>query len=297
MLAEVSHFHRAAVALLESGDEEISLHRWLRRERFSRTFVERLLVPQAAAVWSADPRQMWSFPALFLARFFDNHGMLSLRGRPRWRTVAGGSERYVQALAAGFRDRVRLASPVRAITRGPYGVTVQPEAADALSFDHVVIATHSDQALEMLADATWREHEVLGTIPYQENEAVLHTDASMLPRRRAAWASWNYHLLEQPTGRTTVTYHLNRLQALNTREQYCVTLNLGDRIAPERVISRIAYAHPVYTPAGVEAQRRVAEVSGLAGRTHFCGAYWGWGFHEDGVQSALRVAECFGAGL
>lgn len=297
MLAEVPRFQRAATELLRGGDDDISLRSWLRQQRFSSGFVERLIVPQAAAVWSADPHQLWSFPALFLARFFDNHGMLTLRGRPAWRTIVGGSHAYVDALVAGFRDRIRLSSPVRSVARRPQGVELRVDGAEPLSFDQVVIATHSDQALAMLADATRHERELLGVIPYQDNEAVLHTDLRLLPARRAAWASWNYHLLERPSGRTTVTYHLNRLQRLAGEQQFCVTLNLTERIDPELVIERHTYAHPVYTPQGVAAQRRVAEISGQENLTHFCGAYWGWGFHEDGVQSALRVAESFGVRL
>jgi predicted NAD/FAD-binding protein len=297
MLAEVPRFQRAAADLLRHGDEGISLRSWLRELRFSSGFVERLIVPQAAAVWSADPRQMWSFPALFLARFFENHGMLTLRGRPAWRTVVGGSRAYVETLTAGFADRILLRAPVRSIARKVGGVELRLDRSEPLSFDQVIIATHSDQALAMLSDATWRERELLGLIPYQENEAVLHTDVSLLPARRAAWASWNYHLLDQPTGRPAVTYHLNRLQQLRSEQQFCVTLNLAERIDPDRVIERITYAHPIYTPQGVAAQRRVAEISGPENLTHFCGAYWGWGFHEDGVQSALRVAASFGARL
>src|SRR5579875_2958875 len=259
MLLEVPRFQRAAAELLHSGDEQLSLRAWLRDQRFSEHFVERLIVPQVSAVWSADPRQLWSFPALFLARFFDNHGMLSLRERPRWSTISGGSRRYVQALIAPFRDRIALRSPVRAITRDAAGVSVTVDGAEPQRFDQVVIATHSDQALAMLADASWREREILSAIPYQPNEAVLHTDTSLLPRRRRAWASWNYHLLERPQERTTVTYHLNRLQRLPGAEQFCVTLNLTERIDPAHVIKRIAYAHPVYTPEGVAAQRRIAE--------------------------------------
>ncbi len=297
MLAEVPRFQRAASELLRGGDERISLRAWLRAQRFSSDFVERLLVPQASAVWSADPRQMWSFPAVFLARFFDNHGMLSLRGRPQWKTISGGSERYVEALTAGFAERVHLRSPVHSISRATSGVQVHVEGTEPMRFDHAVIATHSDQALAMLSDASWREREVLDAIPYQENEAVLHTDQALLPTRRRAWASWNYHLQDEMRGRATVTYHLNRLQRLNSAQQFCVTLNLSERIAPERVVKTITYAHPVYTPEGVAAQRRVTEISGPEGRTHFCGAYWGWGFHEDGVNSALRVAQSFGARL
>jgi predicted NAD/FAD-binding protein len=296
MLAEVPRFQRAATALLRSGDEQISLRGWLSEQRFSNYFVERLIIPQAAAVWSADPRQMSRFPAVFLARFFDNHGMLGLRGSPNWRTIAGGSERYVEALSSGFRDRVRLRSPVTSITRERDGVTLTAAGTQPLRFDHVVIAAHSDQALAMLGDASWREREILEAIPYQENEAVLHTDSSLLPKRRAAWAGWNYHLGRE-SGGPTVTYHLNRLQNLPGAEQFYVTLNLIERIDPQLVIKRVAYAHPVYTPEGSAAQRRVAEISGPEGRTHFCGAYWGWGFHEDGVSSALRVAESFGARL
>jgi predicted NAD/FAD-binding protein len=294
MLADVVRFQREARALLESGHEDDpSLAEWLERRRFSPAFVERVIVPQAAAVWSADPRQLWSFPARFLAEFFDNHGMLDLRGRPRWRTVTGGSHRYVEALVAPFRDRLRLATPVRAIHRHPDHVTVKPPGGEPERFDEVILATHSDQALGMLADATPREHEVLGAIPYQPNEAVLHTDTGLLPRRRRAWASWNYHLLDASAGRPTVTYHMNRLQSLDTAEEYCVTLNRTDAIAPGKVIRTIEYAHPVYTSAGMRAQRRHHEISGRR-RTHFCGAYWGWGFHEDGVASAVRVAGALG---
>jgi len=296
MVAEVPRFQRAARALLRRDDERISLRDWLAQQRFSDHFVERLIVPQASAVWSADPRQMWSFPALFLARFFENHGMLGLRGRPQWRTIAGGSVRYVDALTAEFRDRIRLSTPVQSVERDEQHVTVHTQGAGAERFDQVVLATHSDQALRLLSDASEQERQVLGAIPYQLNEAVLHTDRALLPRRERAWASWNYHLLEEQLGRTTVTYHLNRLQSLDADQEYCVTLNLTDRIDPEKVLRRIEYAHPVYTPQGLRAQRRFAEISGRR-RTHFAGAYWSWGFHEDGVNSALRVAQAFGVTL
>jgi predicted NAD/FAD-binding protein len=247
-------------------------------------------------VWSADPRALWSFPARFLAEFFDNHGMLGLRDRPGWRTVRGGSARYVEALTASFSDRIKLRSPVAAIQRADDHVLVTVQGAGTAHFDQVVLATHSDQALRLLADPSAREHEILGAVPYQVNEAVLHTDVRLLPRRRRAWASWNYHLLEEPPGRATVTYHINRLQALSAEREFCVTLNQTARIDSERVLKRIQYAHPVYTPDGVRAQSRVAEISGVR-RTHYCGAYWGWGFHEDGVNSGLRVAAAFGAQL
>ena len=296
MVADLAHFNRAARELLEQPGNDISLGAWLERERFSRAFVERLIGPQVSAVWSADPEQRGSFPARFLAEFFDNHGVLSFRGRPRWQTISGGSARYVEALTRPFAHRLRLGTPVRAIARRPDDVLVTARGCEPERFDEVVIATHSDQALALLADATDAEHAILGAIPYQRNDAVLHTDASMLPRRRRAWASWNYHLLEHPGDRTTVTYHMNRLQSLSADEQLCVTLNRTDVIDPERVLRTISYAHPVFTLDGARAQRRAQEISGH-NRTSYCGAYWGWGFHEDGVASAARAAERFGGRL
>jgi predicted NAD/FAD-binding protein len=296
MVADLARFNRAARELLDDHAPGVSLRAWLEHHRFSRTFIERLIVPQASAVWSAAPRQMWSFPARFLAEFFDNHGMLSVRGRPSWRTVRGGSARYVEALTRPFSHRLRLRTPVHEVTRHHDHVLVMPRGGEAERFDEVVLATHSDQALALLADASDREREILGAIPYQPNEAVLHTDARMLPRRRRAWASWNYHLLPEPKPASTVTYHMNRLQSLRAEREFCVTLNHSERIDPARIIRRISYAHPVYTEAGVRAQARVGEIDGR-NRTHFCGAYWGWGFHEDGVVSALRVGERFGARL
>ncbi|MBV9606895.1 MAG: FAD-dependent oxidoreductase [Solirubrobacterales bacterium] len=301
MVSDLARFNRAARELLGGGGDGRdgggpSLGEWLERQRFSRPFIERLIVPQASAVWSADPRQMWSFPARFLAEFFDHHGMLGFRGRPRWRVVAGGSARYVEALSAPFAARIRLRSPVRAMRRDDRGVVVSPHRGEPEHFDQVVLATHSDQALALLEDASPLERSVLSAIPYQINEAVLHTDVRMLPRRRRAWASWNYHWQPEPGERATVTYHMNRLQSLHAEREFCVTLNRTEAIDPDRMLRRIAYAHPVYTADGVAAQKRFAELSGRD-RIHFCGAYWGWGFHEDGVRSALRVAEHFGARL
>jgi predicted NAD/FAD-binding protein len=298
MVAEYVRFNRVARRFLASGDETTSLRSWLERERFSRWFVERLIVPQAAAVWSADPASMSDFPALFLLRFFANHGMLDLRDRPQWMTVVGGSRSYVDALLAPFApEQIQLGRPVVGVRRHADGATVTTRAADgtgtAIAVDHVVLACHSDQALALLEDATAAERAVLGAIPYRENQATLHTDVSLLPRRRRAWSSWNAHLLAAPRPRATVTYDMNRLQGLDLESRLLVTLNLDDAIDPERVIDRTVYHHPVFTPAGLAAQRRWADVS--TGRTHFCGAYWRWGFHEDGVWSGLRVARALGA--
>jgi uncharacterized protein len=296
MVADLVRFNRLAAEVLAGPETDESLGDWLERHRFSRPFIDRLIVPQASAVWSADPRQMWSFPVRFLLEFFSNHGMLGFRNRPQWRTVRGGSARYVEALVAPWRGNLRLSSPVTAIERHEDHVLVTAQGAEAERFDEVVLAVHSDQALSMLTDATDKERELLGAIPYQRNEAVLHTDRALLPKRRRAWSSWNYHLLREPKPCTTVTYHMNRLQSLSASAEYCVTLNRTEAIDPAKIIRVIDYAHPVFTPAGRGAQARVEEISGT-NRTHFCGAYWRWGFHEDGVVSALRVAQHFGARL
>jgi predicted NAD/FAD-binding protein len=296
MIGDLVRFQRDARSLLGS-DEDPGLRDWLERQGYSRAFVERLIVPQAAAVWSADPEQMWTFPARFLVEFFDNHGMLGFRDRPRWRTVVGGSREYVRALVAGWGDSVlRLGSPVAEVRRYEEYATVRVlGSSESEAFDAVVLATHSDQALALLGeDASSTEREILGAVPYQRNEAVLHTDERLLPRRRRAWASWNYHVGPVAPGLPTVTYHMNRLQSLQADREFCVTLNHTQAIDPEKIIRVIEYAHPVFTREGVAAQARWEEISGV-GRTHFCGAYWGWGFHEDGVRSGLRVAREIGA--
>lgn len=290
MLRDWRRFNREALALIGMNGTAPSLGRWLEEQGFSRHFIERLIVPQASAVWSADPEQMWSFPASFMAEFFDNHGMFSLRDRPRWRTVQGGSRSYVEAITAPWRDRIRLRAAVRGIERLDEGVRIAADGCESEEFDQVVIATHSDQALAMLADPSEAEREILGAIPYQRNEAVLHTDTSLLPRRRSAWASWNFHLTEPPSGRTAVTYWMNNLQQLRADREFLLTLNRGEAIDPTKVLRRFTYEHPVYTAEGVAAQARHAEISGPR-RTHHCGAYWGWGFHEDGVVSAIRACK------
>ena len=295
MLRDLLRFQRDARSLIGLNGSGPTLGDWLDGSGYSCEFVERLLVPQASAVWSSNPREMWSFPASFLAEFFDNHGQLGLRGRPRWRAVTGGSARYVERLAAPFAERIRTSTPVEWIERHGEHVALKARGQEPEHFDHVVLALHSDQALGLLRDPSDREREILSAIPYQPNDVVLHTDRTLLPRRRRAWASWNFHLLDDPPPRTTVTYDMNRLQSLDSAEQFCVTLNRTEQIDPGRVLGRWTYDHPVFTREGVAAQARHAEISGVR-RTHYCGAYWGWGFHEDGVQSALRACERFGRG-
>ena len=299
MVADLLRFNRELAALLRDGEgagADTSLGEFLDRGRYSPAFTERLIVPQVCAVWSADPGTLWRFPVRFLAQFLANHGMLGFRDRPRWSTIVGGSHRYVQAIADPLHGRIRLGCPVRSVARDDGGVTITAAGVGAERYDRVVLATHSDQALALLADPSDAEREVLGAIPYQHNEAVLHTDASLLPRRRAARQAWNYHLLAQPKPLPTVTYYANHLQRLRADRDFCVTLNLTEAIDPSTIIRTIPYSHPVYTPAGMRAQARHAALNGVR-RTHYCGAYWGWGFHEDGVVSALRALAPLGAAL
>ncbi|MCW3031390.1 MAG: FAD-dependent oxidoreductase [Solirubrobacterales bacterium] len=297
MIVDLLRFNRALRRLLEGDESGESMHDFLSRHRFSRAFVERLIVPQLSAVWSADPHQTGSFPARFIAEFFANHGMLGFRDRPRWSTVVGGSARYVEALTEPFADRIRLDAPVDSVTRAADAVEIVTAGAGAESFDHVVIATHSDQALRILGDASERERELLGAIRYQPNEAVLHTDSSLLPRRRAARSAWNFHLLRDPKPLSTVTYYMNHLQRLRSEVDICLTLKRTEAIDPAKIVRKISYAHPVYTPRAVAAQGQHGSISALCKRTHYCGAYWGWGFHEDGVLSAARACRPFGVSL
>jgi predicted NAD/FAD-binding protein len=245
-----------------------------------------------AAIWSTDPRRMLEFPARQFVRFFRNHGLLDIRNRPQWRVIRGGSRAYVQKLTAPYRDRIRLNEAVIGIRRRPGHVEVRTEAGACERFDHAFIASHSDQALALLGDATGREREILGAIPYQDNEAVLHTDTSLLPRRRRAWAAWNYLRRREDHGRVSLTYNMNLLQHLQAPVTFCVTLNDTRHIDPARILLRLRYQHPVFTPAGVAAQQRRREINGRL-RTWYCGAYWRYGFHEDGVVSALEALQDF----
>jgi predicted NAD/FAD-binding protein len=296
MLAEFTRFQRRMRELAASGEEGPSLADFLEINRFSDALRQRVVVPLVASVWSADPGQMSSFPSGFLARFLDNHGLLSLRGRPRWHTVEGGSWSYVRALTEPIRDRIRTDSPVERVLRHDDRVEVTVRGEMPESFDHVVIAAHSDQALAMLGDPEPVEAELLGAIAYQPNHAVLHTDETVMPARRAAWASWNYRAGGDPEGRAMLTYDMNRLQALGCRRRFFVSLNMGDLIDESKVIAEFEYAHPVFTPGAISAQQRWGEISGTR-RTHYCGAYWRSGFHEDGAFSGLRAARAVEAAI
>jgi len=291
MVRDILRFNREAPLLLEEPGGELPLGELLARSRYGRAFVEHYVVPMGAAIWSTDPASMLRFPARFFVRFLHNHGMLTVNDRPTWRTVRGGSARYVEKLTAPFRDRIHLATPVEQVRRIPGGVLVKPRGHEAQRFDAVFLACHSDQALALLADPGNAEQEVLGAIPYQANEAVLHTDARLMPRRRLAWAAWNYHV-RPDDGPVALTYNMNILQRLDAPQPFLVTLNHTDAIDPERIIRRVTYHHPLYTPASVAAQARHREIDG-ARATYYCGAWLRNGFHEDGVASALAAVRHF----
>jgi uncharacterized protein len=288
MLTEVKRFHRQARTVLsDPAADGLTLDGFLRQGGYSPYFADHFMLPLTGAVWSSSPSTIRDFPARYLIRFLANHGMLTVKNSPQWRTVTGGSREYVARIAQGLSDRVHVGTPVESIARDDSGVTVNGEHR----FDRVVIAAHPDQALRMLADATDAERSVLGAFAYSSNQTVLHTDASLLPRAAGARASWNYLLDACSTSQPLVhvTYHLNRLQALREPVDYCVTLNQTTRIGAGHELRRMTYEHPVYTHESLAAQGRLPSLQGER-HTYYCGAYHGWGFHEDGCVSGLRAA-------
>lgn len=297
MTRDILRFNRDAERLLDEGDQRTTLGALLESRGYSRAFTDLYIVPMGASIWSTDPERMMGFPAHTFIRFLINHGLTSLFDRPQWYVVEGGSRDYVDRMTASFADRIRVSSPVERIRRDLDGVDVTVRGKPSERFDRVVIAAHSDQALRMLADPSDAEREVLGAMPYQLNDAVLHTDATLLPKTKRAWASWNYLIPSSREDKVVVTYDMNALQGIEgCAETFCVSLNAGDRIDPERILYRTTYAHPLYTAQSVAAQARVDEVSGPR-NTYYCGAYWRYGFHEDGVVSALAVAKKLGVTL
>ena len=291
MIADILRFNKSMLAVAENLDDSTSVGEFLRSNGYSKSFVDHYIVPMAAAIWSAEPVAVLRMPLGFLVRFFANHGLLQLQDRPQWRVICGGSREYVSKLTQGHRDQIRLNSPAQSVSRTAAGVEIQSAEGGREIFDHVFFACHSDQALQLLADPSTAERDILSAIRYQKNEAILHTDASLMPRSQRAWAAWNYHLPRDATRSVAVTYNMNILQKLRTREQYCVTLNNADEIDPAKILQRIEYEHPIFSRAMVAAQARHSEIN--RDRTFFCGAYWRNGFHEDGVVSALNAVEHF----
>lgn len=296
MLADILRFNRESGALLELAETEgLTVGALLAHGRFSEPFVHWYLLPMAAAIWSSSPAGILRFPAATFLRFCDNHGLLQLRDRPQWRTVVGGSREYVTRIAQTVPS-VRLLAPVRRIERLDRGVRVYTDATDE-RFDAVVLACHTDQSLALLSDAAPQEREILGAIRYQPNRAVLHTDVGFLPKRRRTWAAWNYHAgAGLPDDRpVAVTYLLNKLQPLPFRRPLMVTLNPYDEPDPRTVIDRYRYDHPVFDESALRAQARLETVQGVK-NTWFCGAWAGYGFHEDGLRSAQAVAHALSTG-
>jgi len=288
MLRDVVRFNSAARRLIEDGRRELSFAAFLEAEGFSREFVERLIVPEVATVWSVGAAQVLASPARFVARYLDNLCLLQLRRRARFRSISGGSARYVEALSRPFRDRIRLGAPVRRVERRPDGVEIEVEGCEAERYDAAVLAVHADQALAMLADPSPGEREILGQIPFRRSIAALHRDRGLLPESRRAWASWNFRINGAERSAATITYWLNNVHRLEAREDYLLTLNQPQAVDPAKTIRRLEYSHPVFSAAAVRAQARWAEISG-ANNTHYAGAYWRWGSHEDGVLSAIRA--------
>ena len=292
MIRDILRFNKEAKQVLNRRNTMYTLGQYLFDNKYSEEFIEHYIVPMGAAIWSSPPHKMMNFPAYFFIRFFNNHGMLNVNDRPLWYVIKNGSNSYVEKLTKGFKDRIRLNSPVEWIKRYDNYVMLKPKGQEAMKFDSVFLACHSDQALRMLDDPSENESKVLGAIPYQSNEAVLHTDESVLPKKRLAWAAWNYHILKQNKDRVALTYNMNILQGLKSKHTFCVTLNNTDAIDPKKIIKRLDYDHPVFTLPGMEAQSQQEVINGPR-NTYFCGAYWRNGFHEDGVVSALNAVEHF----
>lgn len=296
MIRDILRFNKESLEDLEAGKltPDLTLGEYFQQKGFGKPFIRKYIVPMGAAIWSSGETEMEAFPALFFVRFFKNHGLLSVKHRPQWYVISGGSRAYVAPLTEPFKDRIHLNRGVARVERDADGVTLTFSDQSTERFDQVVFACHSDQALAMLASPTDDEREILGALPYSNNDVVLHTDERILPRNKKAWAAWNYHIPRNPNDAVGLTYNMNILQNFNDAPvTFCVTLNRTKDIDPAKIIDRFNYAHPVFTRAGIDAQNRYDQI-GNRNRTHFCGAYWFNGFHEDGVNSALRVVSSFG---
>lgn len=297
MVRDILRFNREVLNDLNQQRiaSDMTLGDYLKAKAYSERFIEHYIVPMGAAIWSMSLNDMLGFPLQFFVRFFKNHGLLSVSDRPQWCVIEGGSSSYIAPLTETFKQRIRLNCPVNRVERDAEGVTVH-SAAGSERFDKVVFACHSDQALAMLAEPSRIEKEILGALPYADNDVVLHTDIRLLPKRPLAWASWNYRLGGPADQPAAVTYDMNILQGIQSNSTFCVSLNQTAAIDPSKILARYTYAHPQYSLAGTQAQARWEELLG-AHHSYFCGAYWANGFHEDGVVSALRVAREFGESL
>ena len=295
MIRDILRFNKQSIIDVESGTlpEGLLLGEYLDQNNYSTSFADNYLIPMGAAIWSASTAGMRAFPLAFFVRFFKNHGLLSVNDRPQWHVIKGGSRAYLEPLIESFRDNIHTNTPIHSIVRKADGVVLSNDKGLNEAFDEVIIASHSDQALAMLSDPSHAEQSVLGRIAYQNNDVVLHTDESLLPHRKKAWSSWNYRIKKEPSDLPVLTYSMNILQGIKAPVEFCVTLNDTKSIDPDKIIGQYTYAHPVFSLDAVNAQAQWADINGV-NRTWFCGAYWRNGFHEDGVNSAVRVAKGFG---
>ena len=297
MLKDILRFNRLAAKELSKVDETTTILSFLEKHKFSKPFVENYIIPMGAAIWSTAANKTTEMPAAFYIRFFKNHGLLQIFNRPQWFVIKGGSKSYVQKIIEGFQEKILLSKPVIKVERNPSEVKIYCEKeADPLFFDKVVFATHSDQALALLKDPSNDEKSVLEALPYQKNTAIVHTDVTLMPKIKKTWSSWNYLLSGDQNRPVTLTYNMNILQSLDAKPDFLVTLNSLNEINPSKIIKKIDYSHPLFTVNGVHAQKKKNQISGQ-NNTYYCGAYWGNGFHEDGVNSALDVCKAFGVSL
>ncbi|QDV49999.1 NAD(P)/FAD-dependent oxidoreductase [Gimesia fumaroli] len=294
LLRDILRFNRESLEILQSNDEKQTVGDYLARYHYSQSFIDQYFLPMGSAIWSCPLGTFEQFPIRFIVEFYQNHGILAIRDRPEWRVICGGSNTYVKAITAGFSESIRVETPITSVIRHTDYVEVTPVNGVTERFDHVIFACHSDQALQILGtEANAVERELLAKFPYESNVAQLHTDTTVLPQSRRAWACWNYFMPRGTNQKATVTYNMNHLQSLRSKNTFCVTLNGEDRVDPDKVIRSINYAHPIFMTSRAAAQRRHSEVINQR-RTSFCGAYWGNGFHEDGVSSALAVCKELG---
>ena len=290
MIKEILRFNKSSTLLLKNN-EEISLGEYLDREAYSDFFKKYYILPMGSAIWSSDVKTMMTFPAKFFVRFFDNHGMLNINDRPQWLTITGGSINYVKKLISPFEKKIKLNSQIKSVERKNDHVAIQFHDRNE-KFDWVFFACHSDEALKLIKSPTQDEKNVLKAIPYTDNEVILHFDERFMPRRKLAWAAWNYHVAEDSSSPVSLTYNMNILQNLKTNVPVLVTLNPQEKIDKHKIIKKLSYAHPQYSLKSIEAQSKHHLISGV-NRTSFAGAYWGNGFHEDGVKSAIDAIEQF----
>ncbi|ROQ20109.1 putative NAD/FAD-binding protein [Marinimicrobium koreense] len=295
MLREILRFNRACTQAHEQDrvDPQMTLGEYLEQERYSRFFREHYILPMVSAIWSSGLSGAAEMPLIFFIRFFHNHGLLTVTQQPQWYTVKGGSHSYLPPLTREFADSIYTGCPVRRVERTEQGVRLTTDRFGEQAFDEVIFACHSDQALKLLVDPTDREYDILSAIPYQDNDVVLHTDASILPKARGAWASWNYRLSPGRDNEAVLTYNMNMLQRLECPETICVSVNATEWLDEHKILGRYRYSHPVFNRESIAAQARWSDISGV-NHTHYCGAYWRNGFHEDGVVSGLRVAKALG---